>query len=230
MDQNDRLTDRQRGFSLIEVSVSLAVLGVFIGGAVSAMIWSQRAFVENQIASVLSMRAQRAMERIVRLGSQALTSDAGYSPLKATSGVNSHAVRFRLLASIDAVTGEATYDDNARVYIYGPDGGDNPNAGIIVGRGPSLDAIHAAASGPDGTLGTIDDNTQVSIAGGVPAVELLVPAEFRPRSGEMFTLSVTPAPTGRLLSVTLRLNAMGPDGDFVFDDDVVLTERISLRQ
>ena len=69
---------------------------------------------------------------MVELSGQAVTSDDEFSPLRPATGINSHCLRFRFIESIDSVTGIVTYDDVTRVYIYGPDAGSNPCAGLIV--------------------------------------------------------------------------------------------------
>lgn len=217
------------GMTLIEVMITIGTLMVLTFATVTALIGSQNAFVQSQTLSVLQLRAQIAMDRVVALSSQAVTGDAEFSPLKPTSGVDSHALRFRLIDSINPVSGAPVYDDDLKVYIYGPDGGTNPSAGIIIGRGPSLTDIYTTGAGPDGLLGTVDDST-ASISGGMPAVELLMPSTFAPQTGDMFQVDVTPAPTGRLLTFTLRLNAREADGDFVLANDVVLTSAVSLRE
>ncbi len=221
---------RLRGLTLLESVISLSVLGVFTATAVTALISTQRAMAQSQMTSVLALRAQKALERIVDLASQAVTSDLAYTPLKPATGVDSHALRFRLVQSVDVVTGEPVFDDVGRVYVYGSDSGSNPSSGILIGRGPTLDSIHAAAAGSDGLLGTTDDDTRVVLSSGVPAVELLVPSDFAPRVGAMLSIDVTPPPTGRLIELTIRLNARGVDGVFLLEDDIVLTERVALRQ
>ena len=76
-----------------------------------------------------------------------MTTDAQFSPLKPNTGVDSHCLRFRLLLNIDATTGQPVYDDTGRIYLYGPDDGTDPCAGIIVGRSPNLGAIHLTERG-----------------------------------------------------------------------------------
>lgn len=217
------------GMTLIEVMIMAATLMVLTFATVTALIGSQNAFVQSQTMSLLQLRAQIAMDRIVALSSQAVTGDAEFSPIKPTSGVDSHGLRFRLIDSINALSGAPVYDDDLKVYIYGPDAGTNPAAGIIIGRGPSLTDIHAIGAGADGLLGTVDDST-ASISGGMPAVELLIPSTFAPQTGDMLQIDVTPAPTGRLLTFTLRLNARETDGDFVLANDLVLTSTVALRE
>ena len=64
----------------------------------------------------------------------------------------------------------------------------------------------------------------------MPAVELLIPGRFAPQLGEMFQIDVTPAPTGRFLSFTLRVNAREATGGFVLVNDLVLTTNVALRE
>lgn len=216
--------------TLIELAASSAILLVVMGSVLTAFLGTQEAFAETQIVSQVQNRAQTAMERIVELASQALTSDAQFTPLKSSTGVDSHCLRFRLIQGFDVPSGSVIYDDATQVYIYGPDSGTFPSAGLIIGRGSSLGAIFAAACGTDGFLGTTDDDTSVVLANGLPAVELLVPANYAPQTGEMFTVNVSPAPIGRLVTFTLRINGRKLDGTYVLENDLVLTERVALRQ
>jgi type II secretory pathway pseudopilin PulG len=217
------------GMTLIEILITAGTLMVLMLATVTALIGSQNAFVQSQTLSVLQLRSQIALDRIVALASQAVTGDAEFSPLKPTTGVDSHGLRFRLIESIDGVSGVPVYNDALKVYVYGPDSGANPSAGLIIGRGPDLTDIYTTGAGADNLLGTVDDGT-AAISGGVPAVELLIPSTFAPQTGDMFRVNVTPAPTGRLLTFTLRLNAREADGDFVLANDLVLTTTVALRE
>ncbi len=222
-------SDPESGLTLIEVTITAGTLTILMLSSLTAVLTSQDAVIQNQTISQLQARGQMAMDRIVELSSRAVTGDEQFSPLKPTTGVNSHGLRFREIDSIDGVSGEPVYNDDLRVYVYGPDNGTNPCDGLIIGHGPTLADIYTSGSGPDGRLGTVDDNA-APISGGVPAVELLIPDTFAPRTGEMFTVNVTPAPIGRFLTYTLRLNARGSDGDFVRWNDLVITTSVSLRQ
>lgn len=220
---------RNAGTTLIETAVTTTVLSIFMIG-ITALIGSQDAFIQSQVVSQLQLRVQNALERVVDISSQAVTVDGEFSPLKPTSGLGSHCLRFRLIESVDVGTGEPVYDDDLKVYIYGPDPGSNPSSGLIIGRGANLDAIHDVAAGVDEQLGTTDDNTSVMLSGVTPAVELLIPSDFAPQSGEMFQVDVSPAPIGRLLTFTIRVNARSRDGVFVLADDLIMSERVALRQ
>ncbi len=220
---------RGSGFSLIELVTAFSIFVMVLGSILTATTGTQDLFVEHQILSQLELEAEAALDRIVQLTRQALTADPQFSPLKPNTGVSSHCLRFRLIQYIDTATGNPVYDDDARVYVLGPDAGAEPCGGVIIGRGPSLSAIHSAGMGPDGVLGTSDDDTTTSLAGGLPAVELVLPSTFAPRTGEMFTITVTPAPAGRLITFNLRLNRLGANGTFIFPNDLVMTERVALR-
>lgn len=220
----------ESGLSLLELVVTVGILTLVVGSIATAMTGTQSVFLESQLISRLHMRARRAMDRIVSLSSQAMTTDSRFTPQKSNTGVNSHCLRFRLMQSIDPVTGDAVYDDLDRIFIYGPHGGGQPNRGIIIGRGRTLGQIYRRGRGPDGFLGTTDDNTRATITPGFPAVELLIPATFAPSSGDMFRVNVTPAPIGRLLTFTLRINARGTDGNFILPTDFTLVQRVALRQ
>jgi hypothetical protein len=220
----------ESGLTLVELVVTFGILSVVVGGIAMAMTGTQRVFLENQVVSRLHMRARQGMDRIVSMSSQAMTTDSRFTPQKPNTGVNSHCLQFRLMQSIDAVTGDAVYNDLDRLFVYGPHGGGTPNRGIIIGRGSTLDQIYQSGSGPDGFLGTTDDNTTVAITPGFPAVELLIPDTFAPSTGDMFRVNVTPAPIGRLLTFTFRLNARGQDGNFILPNDFTLVQRVALRQ
>jgi type II secretory pathway pseudopilin PulG len=221
--------EREAGLTLIELVITMAVWSVFLIGTVTALAGAQRVFVDSQELSELHLRAQRALDRIASLASQAVTTDAQYTPLKTTSGIGSHCLRFRILDSVDGA-GQPTYDDNLQVFIYGPDSGTEPSSGLIVGRGPDLATIHATGSGADGLLGTVDDDTTTVLSGTIPAVELLLPDTYAPQTGTMLTIDISPPPNGRLITFTLRLNKQRADGSYLIPNDLVLTERIALRQ
>ena len=221
---------RTVGLTFIEVLTTTAVFALLAVSVLLALFGMQGAVVRSEIVSEIRARAQRAMDRVTELASQASRADAAYTPLQPTTGSGSHGLRFRLVSSVDGATGTAVFDDTARVYIFGPDDGNLPCRGLIVGRGPTLDDIHALGSGPDGVLGTLDDVTSESFVPGIPLLELLVPETFTPRADEMFTVDMEPDSGGGTLRLTLRLNARGRDGQFLFEEDLVLSERVTLRQ
>ncbi|MFN0058368.1 MAG: prepilin-type N-terminal cleavage/methylation domain-containing protein [Planctomycetota bacterium] len=217
------------GLTLLECVVTIALVSVVLGGVVYAIQGSQFAYLENELASRVTLRAQNAMDRISQMAGQALSIDPQFSPLFPTTGINSHCLQFRIIES--AAGGTPVYDDDLRVFIWGPDAGPPVCSGLVIGRGPDQTQIFNAAAGGDAELGTSDDVTSATLFGGVPAVEVLLTDEFAPRTGEMFTVTVSPAPVGRLLTFTLRLNARrSRGGDFVFNTDIVITERVALYQ
>ena len=107
---------RNAGITLIETAVTTTVLSIFMIG-ITALIGSQDAFIQSQVVSQLQLRVQNALERVVDISSQAVTVDGEFSPLKPTSGLGSHCLRFRLIESVDVGTGEPVYDDDLKVYI-----------------------------------------------------------------------------------------------------------------
>lgn len=216
------------GLTLLECVVTITLVSVVLGGVVYAIQGSQFAYLENELASRVTLRAQNAMDRITQLAGQALSIDTEFSPLFPTTGINSHCLRFRIIES--AAGGTPVYDDDLRVFIWGPDAGPPACAGLVIGRGPDQAQIFNAAAGDDDQLGTSDDVTSATLFGGVPAVEVLLTDDFAPRTGDMFAFTVSPAPIGRLLTFTLRLNARRRGGDFVFNTDIVITERVALYQ
>ena len=221
---------REHGMTLIEVTASLVVLLILLGSVMSATLSTQTVFVEDQIVSRLQLRTEEALNRIVGLTSQALTTDTQFSTLLPSTGVSAHCLRFRLVQGIDSTTGAVIYDDAAQVYILGPDGGAFPCSGVIIGRGPNLSTVSTVGGGTDGILGTTDDAVNTVVASNMPVVELLLPSTYAPQSGTMLTVNLTPAPVGRLVTFTLRVNAQNQNGSYVLANDLVLTESIALWQ
>ncbi len=217
------------GFTLLQVAVATVILTVVVSISVSTMSNAQDAVTQGQIRGVIHRRAGDALNRIVRLASQALTSDPAYLLLQPGSETDFHCLRFALLQSFDTETGTRTFSSD-HVYVYGPHPGRYPNAGLVIGRGISLGAVWNRGKGKDKTLGTADDDTRTQTINGVAVVELLIPDRFAPRTGEMFSVVATPSPAGRLLTFTLRCNARDSDDQFVFENDILLVERVALRE
>lgn len=216
----------ERGLTLLEMMIVLGVATLLVTGVLSTINGLQNSFVENQVISRMTLRSQHALDRITSVLGQAVTTDSQLSPLDPTTGVASSGIRFRFL--VDFTAGSPVYEDNLRVFVLGPSEGAAPCAGIILGRGPSPEQIHAAGAGADGLLGTLDDDTSVSLGVDIPAVELLLPSTYAPREGRMLTIDMTPGT--RLITITMRINSVRPNGTFVLADDLVLTERIALKQ
>ena len=204
----------------------LVLLVILLVGTVSAITGVQKSFLQNQILSQLTLRSQYAMERIVALAGQAVTIDPMFAPFKPNTGSDSHGLEFRLIQGVAG--GVPIYDDALRVFIYGADSGTEPNQGLIIGRGDTLANIHTLVAGADGVLGTFDDDTRASLGGGIPACEALIPGNFAPQTGEMFTVNISGS--GRLLAFMIRVNARDSDGNFLLPNDLVFRERVSLRQ
>ena len=220
-------TARQRGFTLIEVVIAVALLTI-LAGALTTSFWTiQEAVGEEQTEADLTFRSRAAMDRIVRLASQAVTSDTAYTLFNPSSGSDQWGMRFRDLLNV--TSGVANYDDVLVVHLLGPDGGATPCSGIVVGRGPDLNAIYGAACGADGWLGTQDDDVSASFDGVTPALELLLPSDYAPQNGRMLTFVPDAASGGRVVTITLRSNFLQNDGTYVRNADLVLTERVALR-
>lgn len=225
-DGNPVRRTRERGLTILELTIVMSVATILITGALSTINDLQDSFIENQIISRMQLRSQHALDRLTNVVGQALTSDSQLATLDPSSGVDSSGLRFRFLTNV--VAGNPVYEDTLRVFVLGPSDAPAPCDGVIIGRGPSPEQIHTAAAGADGRLGTLDDDTSVSLGVDVPAVELLLPSTYAPSNGRMLTINQTPG--SRLVTLTLRLNARRPDGTFVLVDDLVLTERVALRQ
>ena len=213
------------GFTLVELAFALALLSLLIVSVMSTVVGIQTSFVEGQVVSDVSLKAQNALDRLVTLTSQIVTIDSEYSPLKPTTGVDSHGLRFRIVESIDMISGTTNFS-NDRVYIYGPDSGSNPSSGLVIGRGSTLSEVHSDGSGSDGILGTVDDAVYALTSDGNRVVEILLLDRYAPSTGEMIQIDIN----GRLVEFTIRVNARDLDGDFVFSQDLVLTERVALRR
>lgn len=220
-------TSRVCGFSLIEMAIVVVVLSILVLAILSSVFMTQKAFAESEVVSRLTLRARNAMDRIVFVASQAVTTDTAFTPLNPATGTNSHGFRFRQILSFDPDTGQPVFDDLWRVFIYGPDSGSFPCDSLVILRGPDLATLLAGASGADATFGTNDD---LFTAGGNTFVEMLIPGIYNPASGDMVNIDFEPAPFGRLLTITLRLNVRGADGNFLLPDDLVITERLALKQ
>jgi hypothetical protein len=221
------LRGRSAGFSLLELAVVGGLVSVFMTAVCFSVFALQRSFEEEQTMSSLVVRGQHAMERLATVANQAITRDADFEIFYAHTTDAYAVMRFRLIDSL--VGGVAVYDDQAKVYICGDKGDPEPCQGLIIGRGPDLATIASLGSGPDGILGTVDDDVRASYTAGIPAVELLLPSTFAPRSGTMLT--ITPdLGNGLLVKFTLRMNARSRDGSYILDNDLVLTQNVALRQ
>ena len=85
------------GVTLVECIVALTVLAVLMGGVCSGAFVIQSSFREDQTVSLLYLRGQRAMERIVATASQAITRDDQFQILSPTQGDAVSMLRFRLI-------------------------------------------------------------------------------------------------------------------------------------
>ena len=223
----ERIGKRTRGITALEVMVVITLVTVLAVSTSAGVFGLLRAFNEEQIVSVLFLEAERAMDRITSVAAQGVSTDPDFGFFVPTGTSGFSVMRFRLISSLSG--GVAVYDDELPIYIMGRKGAPYPCEGVIIGRGPDLATIHGLAAGPDGILGTRDDNLAASHARGVPAAELLVPAKFAPRAGAPLLFEPDPADP-LLLRVTLRLNAKENGQHFILPNDIVLTRRIALKQ
>ena len=233
------------GFSIVEISIGVMLLTFIVGGVTSSFWTVQSAFDEQVAESELQLKSRTAMDRLVGLASTALTTDVEFTlPEKKqkqgmATKVNgnkklveelavvnaSPTLEFREILGID--NGEPVYDDVLKYILLGPES-DTPVAGVVIGRGPDAGAVSEAASGKDGVLGTRDDDFAEFVAG-TPAVEVLLPENYTPRSGEMLEFSTVDGTDERLVTITLRVNVQRPDGSWLLENDLVLQERVALR-
>ncbi len=218
---------RRAGFTIIEIVMVVALLGLLAGGVTSSFWTVQTAFGEERSDSELTLRSRSAMDRLAQLVGSAVTSDAAFSLLPLGGGGNEWGLRFRELE--DVVAAAAVYDDVLVVHLIGPNQSIHPAAGVVIGRAPDLDAVWDTGAGADGLLGTTDDDATTGFVAGVPAVEVLLPAEFAPQVGPMLTIVDTASASGRLITITLRTNFLQRNGTFLRSADFVLEERIALR-
>lgn len=220
---NPLLDRRQSGLTLIELTVTIGLIGTLFAGTLAAVTGVQRAFSHSERVSLLRVRSEQALDRMVSTISQALTSDTEFAGVAPGAGSSFHGLRFRVIESFNLAT--PVYDDLAVIFVHGPDAGTNPCAGVVIGRGQSYAAVHGAAAGADNTLGTADDVTS-GVVNGQPVLEVLLGSEFAPAAGDMLAIEVN----GRRVRVTLRVNIRDSSGAFVLTNDSVLEEWISLRQ
>ncbi|MGA2300757.1 MAG: prepilin-type N-terminal cleavage/methylation domain-containing protein [Candidatus Acidiferrum sp.] len=122
---------KQRGFTLIEVMVAMAVLSFGVLSLVSIFTQGLRASYQTQIQYIAQQKAQEAMETIFTARDTRLVTSA----------------------QINNVSNGGIFKDNAQpLYAPGPDGlfgtadDDSTNPDSIV-----------VAPGPDGIFGTADD-------------------------------------------------------------------------
>ena len=218
---------RRSGLTVLEIALTLALLTILTGGILTTISMTQRAFAESEVVSELTLRARNALDRVSLIANQAVTSDTALTPLNPTTGVNSRGFRFRRILSFDPATGSPIFDDAWRVFVYGPTSSTFPSNGLVLIYGPDLATMSSVAAGSDGIFGTTDDLLNV---GSVDLIEILIPATYTPQTGSMVTFDFSPAPVGRLITMTLRLNARGVDGNFLLPQDLVITERIALKR
>ncbi|MGE3166177.1 MAG: Tfp pilus assembly protein FimT/FimU [Planctomycetota bacterium] len=214
---------RQAGITILELAVTVGLIGTLFAGTLAAVTGIQRAFSESERASRLRVRSEQALARMVAIVSQGLTVDPQLAGIAPGSGSTFHGFRFQLIESFDL--GTPVYDDDAIVFVHGPDAGNDPCAGVIIGRGESYEDLHGAAAGADDILGTNDDVT-TGVVSGQPELELLLTSEHAPATGDMLSFEVI----GRRVHIILRVNVLDSNGNFVFDEDLVLDEWVSLRQ
>ena len=216
----------QRGFTLLEVVVSTALLTILLGSVAQAVLSIQDQFDEELLEAQLQHTSRTAMDRLVRTASRALTNDATLEYLGAAGG-DAWGFRFRDFAGADAA-GEPVYDDDLQVFLLGDNDNLAPCAGVVLGRAPSLADVVANGCGADGVLAT-DDDTNVAVIAGTPASQILVHSRFAPRDGSILSFTPVADSDGRLVTITLRTNLLLPDGRYLRTDDLVLEERVALK-
>ncbi len=202
---------------------------MFMVGLVTTISNLQLTFADSQLVNNLQFRAQKAFDRMTELSREALTGDVDLAEIQTSSGGIHQGFRFRLVSSFDTATGQPIYDNTHKVFFLGPHDGTYDVSGLIIARGSSLLGVYNHSAGADKALGTFDDNTS-PVTGTTRSVELLIPAGFAPRTGDMFQVELDSASNDRLVRFTLRLNVVAQDGDFLLDQDVVLTRTVALTQ
>lgn len=215
---------RCSGYTMIELAFATILLGVLGAGMMQAVGGLHTAFADHQVVAQLSVRAERALDQTTTMAQQAMTTDSELELLDPI-GASFTTMKFRV---VDSLTGGAVnYNDTMKVFLMGPDPTTSVTNGLIIGRGDSISALSSAAAGSDGWLGTNDDVT--ATVDGVRNLEFLLPTSMKPRVGSMFT--ITPDATSpRLFLITLRVNSVDGQGNFVLAQDLVLQRRVALRQ
>lgn len=214
------------GFTLVEIAVSLFLLSVLLVAAVMTVEKIQSAFAESQRVAWLSMRAEHALERLTQLSRNVSVSDPAYTLVKGGGKEPARGLSFGVVQGLE--DGVVVYLDDYEVHLLGPGRGSPRCDGLIVGRAPKLKDVRKLAAGYDKILGTTDDDTSISIVPGVPVLELLLPAEFAPRDGEMLQIELDSLSEDSLLC-TLRVNLTGRNGEFLLEQDLKFVQRIALR-
>ncbi|MCP4038173.1 MAG: type II secretion system protein [bacterium] len=137
------------GYTLLQVVIATTILSIVVTIAVSTILNAQDAVTQSQVRSVIHRRARDGLNRVVRLAGQALTSDPDYLLFQPGNGSEFHCFRFALLESYDTTTGTHTFSSDL-AYIYGPHSSPQPNAGLVIARGTSLNS-HGVRSRLDST-------------------------------------------------------------------------------
>lgn len=213
--------ESQRGFTLLEVTLVLAIGSVFTVGLLTAFVRLQAAQAENQAMHELELRAHRALDRMVYLCRQAVSDQPDFEGLSNVSGDEFRGFKFAEVTSFSG--GSPVYDSAHAIHLIGAV--PNDCAGVVLGRGVDLDEIVKDAAGKDGLLGTDDDVTVID-SNGDRVAETLIPSRFSPRTGEILVIGIDDT----LLTISLRLNEQLSDGTFRFAEDVSFAERVALRQ
>ncbi len=209
---------------------SLFLLCLLTGGGMVLLSKMSSAVHGTQTQSPLLLRARHAMDRLDTMIGRAVSTDAGFGLFNASAqgSPGFRAMTFREVDSISA--GAVQYHDQLPVYVLSPGKYDQGEScqGLVIGRGPDITTIGGLGAGSDHVLGTTDDDVRASVDGSTLAVELLLAPDASPAAGRM--LAIVQSATGLRLTVTLRLNARDRHGELLFEDDLVLTQEISLRQ
>lgn len=232
------------GFSLIEVSISIAILGTVLGGVLWVVHGARQVTTEHVLASETRRVVRDAMNRIVEAMSGAVTSDASLLTFAPNDDGGFRGVRFREVTDMNAA-GSSIEFATRNTYIYGPDDTVGKNRGLVLGTAETLEDLEDEGGGSDGLLGTVDDTISliVDLLGTSsepppssespttrPVVDVLIHEKYQPRSGEMFAIEDDAGSDGRFRRFTIRANVRSPDGLFLLDQDVVLTQRVALRR
>ena len=221
--QAQKARARCQGLTIIELTITATVLSVVLTAALTSMSTLQTSFTFDQRIARVTLEAESTMDRIRELLESALTTDSEFTPMEPNTGVDSRILQFRLF---DGFSGTSANYETDWVFLVAPNTGATPSNGICVGRGWTMTDVHATGAGTDQILGTNDDVTSLPNGATVPTIELLATDVFAPSTGNMLSFNVN----GRLVTVTLRMNMQNEDGSFVLNNDVVISERVALRQ
>ncbi|MBC7719608.1 MAG: PilW family protein [Chitinophagaceae bacterium] len=152
----------QAGFTLVELLVAMAISGVVVIAAMSALIASRQGFLSVDTASQLRDTARFAVDNIQRLGVQAGYRDGDYGLRKPEKQANPVS---GVLSSTE--TADVTGFNNALVNIADPVNTSTARVAGVVGFGSDILILRNQTAANN--AGTVPDNAMIDCNGNGPA-------------------------------------------------------------